>query len=218
MPSADAHTGAALLAAAAPLMSRLQSRKSSQVDGAPVVTRFSIADVLGTQAQGSAVRLESPKVSIVAVGTMEAHERSGGEASVSGRSAAGLEAAGLRVCQRSPSRMLLRDGSASVPLEVGSPMRPGMRPAAETQRPPPGAASRVSSPGAAVPADEHHAQGYGMRKKGDFAGAVAEYTKALELDPTHFKALFNRAFSYDKASCMRASYNDGHGLLQALLA
>lgn len=28
--------------------------------------------------------------------------------------------------------------------------------------------------------------------------AVVEYTKALQLNPHHFKALFNRGFSYDK--------------------
>lgn len=47
-------------------------------------------------------------------------------------------------------------------------------------------------------ADEHHARGYALRKRGDFAAAVREYTAALAQDPSHFKSLFNRAFSLDK--------------------
>lgn len=47
-------------------------------------------------------------------------------------------------------------------------------------------------------ADEHHARGYSLRKRGDFAGAVREYTAALAQCPRHFKSLFNRAFSLDK--------------------
>lgn len=35
-------------------------------------------------------------------------------------------------------------------------------------------------------------------KRGDFKAAVADYSRALELDPRHFKAVYNRAFSYDK--------------------
>lgn len=47
-------------------------------------------------------------------------------------------------------------------------------------------------------ADTHYARGYALRKRGDFAGAVQEYTAALAQDPSHFKSLFNRAFSLDK--------------------
>jgi hypothetical protein len=36
---------------------------------------------------------------------------------------------------------------------------------------------------------------------GSYREAVAEYDQALALDPTHFKSLFNRGFSYDKARC-----------------
>ena len=42
-------------------------------------------------------------------------------------------------------------------------------------------------------------RGYAARKRGDFQGAIAEYSRALALDPRHFKALFNRGFSHDKA-------------------
>lgn len=47
-------------------------------------------------------------------------------------------------------------------------------------------------------ADYYHARGYAARKQGNFRGAVEEYTRALSLSPTHFKALFNRGFSFDK--------------------
>lgn len=47
-------------------------------------------------------------------------------------------------------------------------------------------------------AEQHHARGYAARKQGRFDVAVEEYSKALALEPRHFKALFNRGFSYDK--------------------
>ena len=34
--------------------------------------------------------------------------------------------------------------------------------------------------------------------QGNFQGAIDEYSKAIALDARHFKALFNRGFSYDK--------------------
>ena len=49
-------------------------------------------------------------------------------------------------------------------------------------------------------ADEHHGQGYSFRKKGNFAAAIEEYSQAIALEPQHFKALFNRGFSWDKVS------------------
>jgi Flp pilus assembly protein TadD len=48
--------------------------------------------------------------------------------------------------------------------------------------------------------ERHNAAGYALRKSGDFAGAVREYSAALALAPRHFKAVFNRGFCYDKAS------------------
>ena len=47
-------------------------------------------------------------------------------------------------------------------------------------------------------ADEHHGQGYSFRKQGNFAAAIEEYSQAIALEPQHFKALFNRGFSWDK--------------------
>lgn len=46
--------------------------------------------------------------------------------------------------------------------------------------------------------EEHHARGYMLRKRGDFHSAILHYSKALEAQPDHFSALFNRGFSYDK--------------------
>lgn len=47
-------------------------------------------------------------------------------------------------------------------------------------------------------AEDHHAKGFQYRKQGDFHSAIAEYTKAIEVDPTYFKALFNRGFALEK--------------------
>jgi tetratricopeptide (TPR) repeat protein len=58
-----------------------------------------------------------------------------------------------------------------------------------------------SAGAAAAEADNHHAKGFALRRKGDFAGAIAEYTKAIELDPQHFKAYFNRC-----VACARATF------------
>eukprot|EP00603_Paraphysomonas_imperforata_P000186 CAMPEP_0114424938 /NCGR_PEP_ID=MMETSP0103-20121206/6962_1 /TAXON_ID=37642 ORGANISM="Paraphysomonas imperforata, Strain PA2" /NCGR_SAMPLE_ID=MMETSP0103 /ASSEMBLY_ACC=CAM_ASM_000201 /LENGTH=1014 /DNA_ID=CAMNT_0001593727 /DNA_START=244 /DNA_END=3288 /DNA_ORIENTATION=- len=46
--------------------------------------------------------------------------------------------------------------------------------------------------------DEYHQKGYEFRRQGKFESAVEEYSKALQKDPRHFKALFNRAFAMDK--------------------
>jgi tetratricopeptide (TPR) repeat protein len=43
-----------------------------------------------------------------------------------------------------------------------------------------------------------HSEGYAARKNGDYNAAIMFYTKALDVLPTHFKALFNRGFAYDK--------------------
>ena len=49
-------------------------------------------------------------------------------------------------------------------------------------------------------AETYHAQGYAARKKSDYKLAIQLYSKALEIYPYHFKALFNRGFAYDKLS------------------
>ncbi len=50
-------------------------------------------------------------------------------------------------------------------------------------------------------ADSHHAEGFACRKRGDYEAAIQAYTRAIELDPRHFKAYFNRGFAYDKVRC-----------------
>jgi len=47
-------------------------------------------------------------------------------------------------------------------------------------------------------AETFHAQGYAARKQSDYKTAISLYTKALEIYPYHFKALFNRGFAFDK--------------------
>ena len=64
-----------------------------------------------------------------------------------------------------------------------------------------GGGARARAPGRsalASAADAAHARGYALRKHGGFLGAVEAYSEAIKLQPAHFKALFNRAFSYDK--------------------
>lgn len=36
--------------------------------------------------------------------------------------------------------------------------------------------------------------------QGDFEKAINDYSVAIRIDPNHFKAVYNRAFSYDKVS------------------
>lgn len=49
------------------------------------------------------------------------------------------------------------------------------------------------------------------RQLGRLEDAVADYTTALGLDPRHFKALYNRAFCYDKVGGARAAAPGGDG-------
>ncbi|KAF5832862.1 hypothetical protein DUNSADRAFT_11082 [Dunaliella salina] len=46
--------------------------------------------------------------------------------------------------------------------------------------------------------DAHHAGGLAFRKANDYRSAVHEYALALQVDPRHFKSLFNKGFSHDK--------------------
>lgn len=57
-------------------------------------------------------------------------------------------------------------------------------------------------------ADKHHAAAYELRKQGNYAAAVDEYSKALQYDPQHFKSLFNRGFAYDKLGHFPAAIQD----------
>jgi hypothetical protein len=44
------------------------------------------------------------------------------------------------------------------------------------------------------------ARGYKKRHEGDLLSSIKEYSDAIALDSSCFKAYFNRGFSYDKAS------------------
>lgn len=47
-------------------------------------------------------------------------------------------------------------------------------------------------------ADFYHNRGFSYRKRGEFDKAVADYTLAIKLNPSHCRAYYNRAFSYDR--------------------
>jgi tetratricopeptide (TPR) repeat protein len=57
-------------------------------------------------------------------------------------------------------------------------------------------------------ADDYHAHGYLMRREGKYEEAIVEYSKALEHCPSHFKALFNRAFAYDRMGSIKKAVDD----------
>lgn len=69
---------------------------------------------------------------------------------------------------------------------------------------PPAQAKRTSH----STADEYHKRGFEFRKQGNFSQAIVEYSKAIEVDPNHFKAYFNRAFAYDKLHEYRLAIAD----------
>ena len=50
--------------------------------------------------------------------------------------------------------------------------------------------------------------GYLLRKRGDYQGAILGYSQALERQPGHFSALFNRGFCHDKVA-PHASHRQG---------
>jgi tetratricopeptide (TPR) repeat protein len=52
-------------------------------------------------------------------------------------------------------------------------------------------------------AETHYSRGYSLRKQGCFKEAIAEYSSAISLKSQYFKALFARAFAYDKVRHMR---------------
>ena len=60
----------------------------------------------------------------------------------------------------------------------------------------------------ALRADSHHAEGFACRKRGDYEAAIQAYTRAIELDPKHFKAYFNRGFAQDKLRNHGAAIGD----------
>lgn len=74
----------------------------------------------------------------------------------------------------------------------------------------PGAAGGGGGGGAHLPlsSDEYHQKGYELRRQGKFESAIEEYSRAIQKDPRHFKALFNRAFALDKLGEHRDAISD----------
>lgn len=224
---------------------RQRGRNSSQAEAAPAVSHFSIAAVMkgaasaagGGQRRGAAAAVPGAAVpgaaksaaapapqqsqgSIEAEATWVAQhqrKRSGGEASFSRRPTSAGGSWGLPAVRGRLGGMSLKDGgSACVPLEVASPLRgacgASASAAAEHDSPAQQAQHGQQQP---LTADDYHARGYALRKRGDFEGAVREYSRALALDPAHFKCLFNRAFSLDKVWLVAGGA--GGGVLRASL-
>jgi len=46
--------------------------------------------------------------------------------------------------------------------------------------------------------DFYHNRGFAFWKLKDYQKAIDDYTKAIDLNPNHFKAYYNWAFCYDK--------------------
>ena len=61
-----------------------------------------------------------------------------------------------------------------------------------------GIPSKQISEAERMEAEQSHALGYAARKRGDYKQAIDLYSKAIVIQPAHFKALFNRGFAYDK--------------------
>ena len=101
------------------------------------------------------------------------------------------------------TRSAYSTATATSTLPAPSPMKAARRPppAVPTLGPPLVAPSSSSSSRCQqnkVLAEKHHSDGYKLRREGDFEGALIEYTKAIQADNRHFKALFNRGFALDK--------------------
>jgi len=42
----------------------------------------------------------------------------------------------------------------------------------------------------------------------DYQSAIEDYSKAIEINPSHFKAFYNRAFCYDKLNKLELTEQD----------
>jgi len=81
-------------------------------------------------------------------------------------------------------------------------------PSTPVQQPAISAQQMQINPELKAQAEKFHAEGYAARKQSDYKTAIALYTKALEIYPYHFKALFNRGFAYDKLSQFSLAIQD----------
>jgi Flp pilus assembly protein TadD len=63
-------------------------------------------------------------------------------------------------------------------------------------------------------ADLLHSYGWDARKRQDFRKAIEYYNSAIELNPAHFKAIFNRGFAFDKLGDVDRAIRDYRQALQ----
>lgn len=63
-------------------------------------------------------------------------------------------------------------------------------------------------------ADLLHSYGWEARKRQDFRKAIEYYNGAIELNPSHFKAIFNRGFAFDKLGDVERAIRDYKQALQ----
>jgi tetratricopeptide (TPR) repeat protein len=68
--------------------------------------------------------------------------------------------------------------------------------------------SDQASAGQLQASEEAYARGVACRKQHDFQGAVFHYTRAIEANPSSFKALFNRGFVHDKLDAFDLAVDD----------
>lgn len=51
-------------------------------------------------------------------------------------------------------------------------------------------------------------RGFSFRKLGRFQDAIVDYSRAIELNPSHCRAYYNRAFSHDRSKSYAAAIAD----------
>ena len=101
----------------------------------------------------------------------------------------------------------LTSGGSFTQVFPSSPAARGRKPPLPISRQPSSSSSLQKDAGASIKSDSppetgsaeyYHQLGFSYRKRGNLQGAIREYTNALQADPGHFKALFNRGFCFDK--------------------
>jgi tetratricopeptide (TPR) repeat protein len=99
------------------------------------------------------------------------------------------------------------EASSGMYGDAGSPVKSARGGGCDRRQPPPPA---TAPSGGGPTADDHYARAHLARRQGDYAAAVREYTRTIELDARHFKALFDRAFIYDKVRRHALVHDQGH--------
>lgn len=57
-------------------------------------------------------------------------------------------------------------------------------------------------------AKEYFDEGYNYDEQGEYDKAIESYTKAIELNPDHFKTYFNRGIAYSKMGERKKATDD----------